>query len=248
MTPATVSDGPFPPSRRLAALALVPLLLVPTIARAGRGGAEVDPRVREVLARIDRAQQSLETLRAEVVETRELALLDDPQRLTGRLLYRKPDKLLWEYRTPERRMYLLADGKLTGWAPDRNEVERVSTSRYERRLRRLLAIGQDGASLAKEFRIELAERPAVEGTDELVLVPKSRRVRKRVAEIRLCIDRRDGLPRRIRYRSGDGDRVTLDLVKIEVNPELPGSAFTLAIPPDAKVVDGLASLGLPGAS
>jgi len=242
---------PDPAGRRaFAAVAALALLLAAGPGLAGRGdhAAARDPRVQQVLDRIDRAQQGLVSLRAKVVEVRRLALLAEPQRLTGELLFERPGRLRWEYRTPERRTYVLADGKLIGWAPDRNEVERVSTKRYEKRLRRLIAIGEDAASIVKEFKVALAAESEVPGADELILVPRSHRVRKRVAEIRLWISRGDGLPHRIRYRSGDGDVVTLELVDIEINPKLPSTAFTLAIPPDAKVVEGLASLGFPGAS
>lgn len=197
-------------------------------------------KVDDLLSRLDKAQQSIRTLKAQVRETRQLALLNDAEVLTGELTFERPEKFRWDYLQPERSSYVLADGMLTGWRPDENQVERVDVSKREKRLRRLVAIGQDSESLQRSFRIQPA------GDDALTLTPKSRRVRKHLKRVELTIDDA-GLPSKVVYITGAGDEVTLELLDIALNPDLPSRAFALSIPADAQVVKGL-SLGFMGSN
>ncbi len=219
-------------------------LALPGVARAADDArnAPPSPEVQAVLARFDHAQKDVRTLRAAVTETRRLAVLDRPEVLRGELSFERPGRVRWEYSAPEKRVYVLADGKLTGWIPGKNQVERMNVSRYEQRVRRMIALGQDSKSLLKDFRVTLGTG-APAGRDELLLEPKSRRMRKRVALVTLQIDRADGLPHQVQYRTGDGNTVALDLADVRVNQDLAPDTFALRIPPGAHVVEGLSSLG-----
>ncbi len=226
-------------------------LLIAFIATAGVAvaaprearNAPPSPEAQKVLDRLDAAQREVRTLRAKVVETRSLALLEQPQVLRGELSFERPGRIRWEYRQPETRVYVLDGGSLTGWIPSKNQVEKVNVKRYEQRLRRMVAFGQESKQLVRDFTVALADRPSVAGTDELVLVPKSRRLRHRIQQVRLAVDRTSGMPRRIEYRTADGNAVALDVEGIELNRGLAADTFALRIPPGARVVEGLSSLG-----
>ncbi len=228
----------------LLAAALLPAASVAGPAPAsGSKDQAVPPEVRAILDRLDRAQKAVNTLRADVVETRTMALLNQPERLAGQVSFERPGRIRWEYVRPEKRVYVLADGNLTGWIPARNTVEKVNLSRYENRVRRMVAFGQESKALVKDFRVALAPAAPNAALDELVLVPKSRRMAKRVKEIRLFVDRADGLPHRVIYSTPDGSTVSYELTNVEVNRGLAPDTFALKTPAGAKVVFGMSSLG-----
>jgi len=229
-----------------AALAVTAALAPSLAGRTPKSAATISPRVESILARIDRAEGEIRTLRAEVTETRRLRLLAKPEVLRGILFFARPEQLRWDYTSPDKRTYILSEGKMTGWIPDQNRVEMVDLSSRQRKIRRLVAIGQDSESLRREFDMTAQEVSSVSGTSELVLVPKSRRLRHRLAEIRLWIDDEIGLPRQLRYLTGGGDEVLLILSEIDINGELAADTFNLRVPEGAKVVRELTSFGLPG--
>lgn len=231
-----------------AALALALVVLAAALtpqALADRRGRGADPAVEEILARLDRAQQQIRTLRARIVETRELAVLEKPEVLRGTLYFSRPGRVRWEYDWPERRVYVLADGELRGLIPSQKRAERLDISRRQDRIERMLALGQSAEDLRREFRIDRVEQDTTDAAaDELRLVPRSRRVRRRVQELRLWVDRETGLLDRIRVVTGGGDIVTLEITEIEVNPELSASLFRLEFPRGVEVAEGLSSFGL----
>lgn len=237
---------------RVGALAIVIAVAVAAgalDASAGRLTSDdepLDPRVERILERVDRAEASLRSLRAEVRETRHLSLLAEPEVFQGVLWFERPEKLRWDYVAPSKRSYVLAEGQMIGWLPESNRLEVVDLSSRQRRLRRLVAIGQDSESLRQEFDLSAPAASSVAGTSELVLVPKSRRLRKRLAELRLWIDHESGLPRQLRYRTGEGDEVLLQLSEMEINGHVPEGTFELEAPEGAKVVQGLSDFGFAG--
>ena len=244
-------------ARRVAAglLALVLLAPIPAVGAAVSGNEPsgsrpakkpVDPAVRAVLDRMEQAQNQVTSFKAKVTETRRLAVLQKPEILRGELAFESPGKFRWDYREPEQRTYVLADGHVIGWIPSRNRVEKMDVERREARLRRMFAIGQGTDALLKDFSVTLAAASAVPESDELVLVPESRRMRKRVAEIRMWVDRGNSLPKQILLVTGEGDSVEFALSSVQVNPKLATDAFSLTIPKGAKEVRGISGLSIFG--
>ncbi|MFN7964144.1 MAG: outer membrane lipoprotein carrier protein LolA [Acidobacteriota bacterium] len=203
----------------------------------------IAPELKAVLDRFEHAQQGIQSLRTNVVETRVLALLAKPEVLRGQLTFDQ-GKVRFEYREPEARTYVLNDGKLTGWIPAQNRVEEANVSRRVSRLKKVFALGQASSELIKDFSITLVEKSSVAGTDELVLVPNSKRIQKRIAEVRLWLDKEVGLPKQMHYVTGDGNKITYQFTAMQVNPEVPAATFVLRIPANAKVVKGVQSLGV----
>ncbi|MBP7149380.1 MAG: outer membrane lipoprotein carrier protein LolA [Acidobacteria bacterium] len=238
------------PTQRFAVAALAGVLALGAApaAREPRGKPAPDPAAAAVLARFDAARRGIRSFEAEVTETRSMALLSKAEVLRGTLTFQVPGRVRWAYREPEERVYVLADGQLTGWIPSRNRVEKVNVARREDRIRSLIAFGNEAQDLQREFQVSLVQPSSVAGADELLLVPDSRRLRRRVPEIRLWVDQRSGLLRQVRWLTGDGDRVQLELTNFRANPPLPADTFTLKIPPGAEVVEGVSSLGLFGES
>lgn len=234
------------PARVLLLAGLCVGLLVPGLAADGRAGRGERARAEQILQRLDRAQAVIRTLRARIVERRELAVLENAEVLRGTLYFARPGRVRWEYDDPERRIYVLDDGELVGLIPGRRRAERLDVSRRQDRIERMLALGQPAEDLRREFRIEAGDHDEALDADELRLVPRSRRVRRRVRELRLWVDRSTGLLDRIRFVTGSGDVVTLDIDRLEINPELPADLFRLEIPEGFEIADGLSTLG-PGA-
>jgi outer membrane lipoprotein carrier protein len=206
----------------------------------------VDPAVRAVLERMEQAQSQVTSFKAKVTETRRLAVLEKPEILRGEFAFESPGKMRWDYREPEQRTYVLAEGHVIGWIPSQNRVEKMDVQRREARLRRMFAIGQGADALLKDFAITLAASSAVPQSDELVLVPESRRLRKRVSEIRMWVDRGNNLPKQIKLVTGEGDSVEFALSSVQVNPKLAADAFTVTIPKGAKEVRGISGLSIFG--
>jgi outer membrane lipoprotein-sorting protein len=208
-----------------------------------RSQAESPAGLQEVLRRFDEAQAAVRTLRAAFEEVKEVALLEKPLASRGTLFYVRPNDILWEYAEPSPRSFLIREERLLAYYPAERRAEQLDISRFRGRLQRWLGIGQASKDLKKAYEISLAgETPPGRGP-ELILSPRRRQVRKRLAEIRFRLDVDSHLPVRLQYTERDGDRTIISFKNIEVNRHIDEAVFRIDLPPDVTVEEGFTGLG-----
>ncbi len=197
----------------------------------------------QVLARFDQVQGQIRTLSAEFVQTTRSPLLNDPIVAKGRFYLTKPDSVLWEYSAPEPMRFAVADGKYTGYFPERRKAEKRDIKRWSEQLFRFFGVGQGSKELEKFYEIALGEREGAEdGAYLLVLSPKKRRVRKRFDEVRLWVDTTSLLPVRIEYVGKDGNEREIRLLNTRFNPDLAAGLYDVAIPDGVPITNGFSGL------
>lgn len=253
MTPAHCHKTDPEPIRAARRMVLVLLALASVLAPPAWAGRnipgrmeELDPKARQALQRLEQAYEGLSAYRARIVETRSMSLLAEEQELTGTMVYAEPGRVRWEYREPEHRIYVMKGDTLRGWIPQDRRVERVDLGRYRSRVDHMLGLDTGAKGIVNEFEVRIAADQSLEGADHLVLEPRARRVREKIARVHMWIDVDDGLLRRLGYEVPPGDRVTIDFVDIERDPPVSPGTFELDVPEDARVVEGKTSFGIPG--
>ncbi len=234
----------------LAVLGLLPVLLATTPSpaeptRGGRGGSGAsDAELREVLSGFDRVQDSIRTLSAEFTETTENQLLREPLQAKGRFFLTKPDRVMWEYTTPEVMRFVIADNEYIGYFPERKRAEKRDVHRWSEQIFRFFGLGQGSAELGKFYDIRLeGSSPDAKGNYLLLLRPKKRRVRKHVEEVQFWVSAATFLPVKISYSGKDGYTRLVQFRDVAVNPDLSASLYQVEIPPGVTVTNGFSGLG-----
>jgi outer membrane lipoprotein carrier protein len=200
--------------------------------------AEVD--LNDVLAEFDRVQDAMLTISAEFVETNSNALLNEPIVARGRFFMTKPDAIRWDYSTPEEMRFVISADEYTGYYPVRKKAEKRNIRRWREQLFRFFGVGQGSQELGKFYNIRLRESDA--DSYLLSLSPKRRRVKKRVDEVLFWLDAKTYLPRRVEYKSKDGTGRTIEFESIQLNPDLAAGIYTVELPDDVTVTNGLSGL------
>jgi outer membrane lipoprotein-sorting protein len=215
------------------------------------GGTSEAADLETVLANFDAVQTSVQTLSAEFTETTVSQLLKDPMVAEGRLYMTKPDSIRWEYVQPEEMRFVIYGDEYTGYFPARKSAEKRSVRRWSQRIFRFIGLGQASTELRKLYDIRL-EQPG-EGDEQvgdtylLVFEPKKRRVKRRVDDVRFWVDKSSYLPKRVEYRSANGNTRVVEFHEILINPDLAASMYTVELPEDVTVTKGFGSLpGLGG--
>jgi len=213
----------------------------------------------QALRGIDRIHQRLETLAADVTQIKTSALLAEPVVSNGRLRYRKPSRIRWDYQPPDAMVLLIADGELTAYYPDLERADVVDVRRYQQRLLRVMGIGQSTEMLQRDYEIEFAGRilPDASAPEQLIplelrgenpprpmptgrltvldLEPRRRRLERRIERIRIWLDEATWLPRMMRLAEGRGDASLVIFRSIEPNAELSDDAFELDLPDSVEI-------------
>jgi outer membrane lipoprotein carrier protein len=186
----------------------------------------VNPPDAALLDKIDAAAKETRTLKAEFSQKNRMKLFRQELVQKGRLFFRAPRQIRWEYTTPDPSVLVLDGQKATmrapGAAPQVFDLERDPTLRAV--FDQLLTF-VGGGSIAGARAAYTLETAGTAKQPELILVPRADSpVAKAFSRIELTFDERTQV-RAIRLVEKNGDEKTIDFQKVEKNGDLPKDAF-----------------------
>ncbi len=197
-----------------------------------------DPMLAKILDAFDRKQKETVTLKASFTERKDLKLLAKPVVSRGKFLYNRPNQVRWEYLEPDRKLFVITESMYIAYYPALKRAEEVPIKKFVgKRLFRFIGLGQSIDDLGKYYEFRLAAQSDVKDTHLLILTPRKRRVRDRVAEMKIWVDGTTFLPRQLQYVEADGDSTLLAFDDIRVNDEVASAQFHVDLPKDVVVSD-----------
>lgn len=208
-----------------------------SIGPAGRSAESADPLVARLQGRLDR----IRTVSGRFVQSLDSASLGRPRTETGRFMISKPDRMRWEYESPERKLAVI-DGTHTWlYLPDEAEVHRGSASGVRGSgapallLTGAMRLDRDFLSRRPGPKELAAELPLPEGSVVVELTPK--RPDPEFQKVLLAIhpDRLQIL--KVILVDPLGDRMSFTFSDMEEDTPLPDSLFRFEPPPGVRVVD-----------
>lgn len=232
----------------LAPLALLPLVFVaaPSGQEAKDDAAKVlAAQVREALAPVAKEMKDVEFVRARFTQAQTLVLLEDPIETEGTLLLRTdPATLVMEIEgeRPTRirsdatthTVHSVAERRAERWVFERNVIAASM----------LACLGADEEALSKAFVpasvTELKADPKTKRPRQVAIAlrPKGEQVRRVIEELTITIDPKTRRVVRVAYETPDGDRTSIALSEVELDPEDwkdPAASFSPDLPKGTKL-------------
>ncbi len=186
------------------------------------------------LKKFDQIQQETNTIVSKFTEKKELKLLDKPVISMGIFYYMKPNQILWEYQKPKLKKFLLTGNILLSYYPEEKKAERINIKRFSEQVFKFFCIGQLSEDLKDYYKIRISN--SSDSKDVIMtLIPKKRRLKKRVFHLKLWIDRKTFQPCQLQYVEVDKDITTITFEKMEVNVEIPAPTFEINLPSDVEI-------------
>ena len=198
-------------------------------------GLEPSERLEALVNRVRAEQQAVVTLEAAFVQIRESSMLAEPVSSEGVFSYSAPDRVRWEYLSPDPISMLIAGDEMTTWYRDIEQAERVEVGRHSQRVLKYLGAGSTMDDLLEYFSVSLTLPTDQTQPYKMVLDPKFDKVAKRIQGMTVWIDPELFLPLRFRYEEADGDVTDMAFENLRVNGELPASRFELEMPTSVEV-------------
>jgi len=238
---------PFAAALLFAALALPAVAQPPAEPKNGTvpPEAQADPLLARILQAFDRAQRETSTLIAGFTERKDLRLLARPVLSRGELYYNRPNQVRWEYLEPDRKVFVITEDRYLAYYPALKRAEEVPIKKFVgKRLFRFIGLGQSIEELGKYYEFRLATQNDLQDTHLLVLVPRKRKLRDRVAEMKIWVDAASHLPRQLQYVEADGDSTLLTFHAVRSNVEVAAGRFRLELPKDVVVSESFNGFSL----
>lgn len=210
----------------LAAVGLTGTLLgLPAAPAAAPGPAETLAR------RIEQRHQRVADLTARFVQTYRSGVLSQEVVERGVVSLKRPGRMLWEYRDPEKKTFV-SDGKTFYFYVPADRQVIVRNQAGQRGIPVLLLSGRD--DLLREFDVSLEPPPAA-GLQRLRLTPK--KADPEVERVFLDVDQADRI-RAVRVRDTQGNESRFEFEGIRENVGLPDRLFRFEVPRGIEVISG----------
>ena len=180
-------------------------------------------------------QQAATTLKAGFTQIRESSMLVEPVESKGMFYFAAPDRVRWEYLSPDPISMLIRGDEMTTWFRDIDQAERVQVGRHSQRILKYLGAGSSMEDMLEYFSVSLTVPEDETLRYRLLLTTEFDKVAKRLQEMTIWIDPELYLPLRLRYVEADGDVTDMKFDDLSVNGEIPESRFNLDIPSSVQV-------------
>ncbi len=162
------------------------------------------------------AAKGMKTMQCDFVQTKQTKLLSAASVSTGRLYYRQPDRLRWEYLTPTAHTFEI-DGQKVIMSDNRGSREvDIRRNRKYREMARLMTNIMSAQSFIDEqdFQVSLAQA----GKEWIAtLIPRRKEVRHIFSSIILRVTPDQWLVHQVELVEPKGDRTVIELKNVKVN-------------------------------
>jgi outer membrane lipoprotein carrier protein len=191
----------------------------------------------DIIARLEKTLSSLDSFQADLVQTTFSTSISKPLQEKGRIYFKKPDLMRWEYTDPETYTYVYGEGMLLSYFPEDNQLwrQKISLEQYETEIPALLA---GKAHLAEKYVIEPSPFPgAGPNAAQLKLTPKEE---GDTDYILLEIDQKSWMIQRAILFDWAGNKTEYGFSKIKTNPRFSKDQFEIKVPPDCEIIEDAA--------
>jgi outer membrane lipoprotein-sorting protein len=198
-----------------------------------------------ILNKMEKAHQDLKSLKAELIQQKTNAQIGITDTEHGALLYKPAagnakGKMRIDYTKPANNVVSVIGDSIVFYQPRLNQALKTSIAKAAKGRTAGYAqlVGLDGSvkSLANNYNFDFIKDEMLNGqmTTVLRLTPKSG---GQFANIELWVSQQTGLPVQQKFIERNGDYTIVTLKNLQLNANIPDSAFNVNLPSGTKVVD-----------
>lgn len=177
---------------------------------------------------IDAAQGNTQTLRARFIQTKHLALLDEPLVSTGRFVFKRPDRMRLEIESPRPATIVINGRQVSIPGLSEGDQKQLAMTPMTAMFTELGAMfGGSAAALQQHFQV--SAKP-VDGAIEVTLVPTLPDWQRLFRTIALRFAGPDLVVTQMRLDDAMGDHLEIAMSDVQRNQEIPDSEFTVPTP------------------
>jgi outer membrane lipoprotein carrier protein len=188
----------------------------------------------EAAANLEKALGALRTFQAKFEQLYYSVSVSDTLHESGEVLFQKPDLMRWEYKDPQKKVFLYKDGVIQMYLAEENQLTRSRVSK-EAIESDILGIFLGHRSFHEIYVIEDTHFPT--DTAHVRQIKLTPRTEGDYSHILLEIDEATWLLRRAVFLEWAGNKREFIFSRFRVNAGLPGRTFELKVPPDCEIID-----------
>lgn len=188
----------------------------------------------DIALKAEKKLRSLHSIQAHFEQIYYSSTVSTPLREKGNFYFKKPDLMKWEYKDPEKKIFLYKEGVFQFYIPEDNQLIRSSLSE-EGHEAEILSLLSGKKKLTDNYLIEFSPFP----TDH----PKSWQLKLTSKEededsfILLELDEKSWLIQKAIFFDWTGNKTEFKFSKIKTNVRFSQNVFVLKVPPGVEIIE-----------
>ncbi len=190
-----------------------------------------------ILKAMDKRQRGIKDIRASFTQEKVLELLEEKLISQGKMKYKKPDRMSWEYFELDPLLMVIKEKRMWLYYPDMKVAEKYDLERAGETLGLFVGFGKSMEYLKKNYQIKLLK----EKRDFycLELIPKKEEELRYLSRIILWVNTKEYWPVKTKIFEPNGDTTLVEFKDIKINTKIPDSEFEFKVPKGVEVVEPL---------
>ncbi|OFZ54226.1 MAG: hypothetical protein A3D92_07930 [Bacteroidetes bacterium RIFCSPHIGHO2_02_FULL_44_7] len=177
----------------------------------------------ECKAKIEKRAQATYAITANFSETVHSAMYNNPKAGSGKLKYKKSNKIRWEHVSPKKQIVLINGSKVRLYENGK-ENKNAASSQVIKKVQALMIQLFSGEFLnEKEFNIEYYESSQ---EYKLILKPKSSRMSKYISKVEMYFSKKELTLNKMILMESTDERIVYGFSNIVINGQISESSFT----------------------
>lgn len=180
----------------------------------------------EVIAKINKAASTMKSMSCTFTQTKYLSLLSDKMVSSGKMYYKQPNKLRWEYSSPYNYLFVFNGTKVYVGNKSKKDVIDTNTNKIFKEIARIMMNTVTGKALSNktDFTISVA----ADNTSWIVtLIPKKKEMKQMFSKIELIFKKSTTMISEINIIEKNNDRTNIKLSNIVNNGTVNESFFAI---------------------
>ncbi len=180
----------------------------------------------EVISRINKTAAGLKSMSCSFTQTKYLSLLSDKMVSEGKMYYKQPNKLRWEYTSPYQYLFVFNGSKVYVGNKSRKDVIDTQTNKIFKEVARIMMSTVTGTALSNttDFTVDVANEKTFW---RVTLTPKKKDIKKMFSKIELMFNQSNLMITEINIYEKNSDRTNIKLKNITTNGTINETLFAI---------------------
>lgn len=189
----------------------------------------------EVALRVENALRSYRSFQANFEQFYYSATISTPLHEKGKLYFKKPNLMKWEYQDPEEKVFLIKDDLFWDYNKEEKQLIKYDLSQGEQNTE-VISLLSGKVSLLDNYSVELNPFPTENANAiQIKLTPKDEEFAD--TYLLLEIDEKTWFIQTLISFDWTGNRTEFRFSKIKTNVTLQNKTFELRVPPDVEIIE-----------
>ncbi|MDR2474133.1 MAG: outer membrane lipoprotein carrier protein LolA [Tannerella sp.] len=204
---------------------IITLLLLISANVSAQYSEATDAQSKELIAAITKSSEEMKSMQCDFLQVKELSFMDDKVTSEGRMFFKQPKSIRWEYSKPYKYVFTTDGKNISMTSGDKTNKVPVRQSKLFDKISRVMVGGVSGAGLmdSSDFSIKIL---IGQKDSKIVLTPTEKEVKDLFSVIHLTISKPEARIVAVEMTEKTGDKTTITLKNVKYNEDISDTLFS----------------------